>query len=91
MARKKRSESGRSGTLTQDDAQTWFTQTLLEKVREDRYPSTTQLTLIEETIPQEMVGDYIAVLMEKVSQDTVPSIPMLRRIQRVAQSLPQAG
>jgi hypothetical protein len=36
-----------------------------------------------------MVSDYVAVLMEKAAQDTVPSIPMLRRIQRVADSLPR--
>jgi hypothetical protein len=40
-------------------------------------------------IPREMVEDYLEILLEKVSQDSVPSIPMLQRISRVAQSLPR--
>jgi tagatose-1,6-bisphosphate aldolase non-catalytic subunit AgaZ/GatZ len=75
--------------MTRDEARGWFIQMLLEKVREDPYPSTTQLALIEQSIPREMISDYLEVLMEKVAQDTVPSIPMLQRIQRVADSLPR--
>jgi hypothetical protein len=76
--------------MTQDEAQGWFVRLLLDKVRKDPFPSATHLTLIEEAIPQEMVGDYVEILMEKVANDNVPSIPMLRRIQRVAESLPSA-
>ena len=74
--------------MTRDEARSWFIQVLLEKVRDDPYPSATHLALIEESIPREMVSDYLQVLIDKVSQDTVPSIPMLRRIQRVAETLP---
>jgi hypothetical protein len=75
--------------LTRDEARAWFIQVLLDKVREDNYPSATQLALIEESIPREMMSDYLEVLMDKVARDTVPSIPMLQRIQRVAESLPR--
>jgi hypothetical protein len=75
--------------VTRDEARAWFVEALLDKVRDDRYPSATHLALIEETLPREMVSDYLEVLMEKVAQDTVPSVPMLRRIQRVAESLPR--
>ena len=75
--------------MTRDEAQGAFVQLLLQKIRQDRYPSFTQMNMVEETIPPAMVPDYLAVLAEKVANDTVPSIPMLRRIQRVAQSLPQ--
>jgi hypothetical protein len=75
--------------MTRDEARAWFVELLLDKVRQDPYPSATHLALIEESIPREMVSDYVAVLMEKAAQDTVPSIPMLRRIQRVADSLPR--
>ena len=75
--------------MTRDEARSWFVQVLLEKVRDDPYPSSTQLALIEESLPREMVSDYLQVLMDKVAQDTVPSIPMLQRIQRVAESLPR--
>jgi hypothetical protein len=75
--------------LTRDEARGWYVQLLLEKVRNDAYPSATHMALIEDSIPREMVSDYLQLLMEKVAQDTVPSIPMLHRIQRVAESLPR--
>ena len=75
--------------MTRDEAQAALVQLLIERVRQDQYPSWTQMNLIEESIPQEMVPDYLEVLAEKVMGDAFPSIPMLRRMQRVAQSLPQ--
>ena len=35
-----------------------------------------------------MIPDYLEVLVEKAAGDRFPSIPMLRRIQRVAAALP---
>jgi hypothetical protein len=75
--------------MTRREAEAWLATTLMDKVRQDRYPSATQLSMIEEVIPREMVEDYLEILLEKVSQDSVPSIPMLQRISRVAQSLPR--
>jgi hypothetical protein len=74
--------------MTRREAQAWLANALMEKVRGDRYPSATQLSIIEDVIPREMVGDYLEILIEKVSEDSVPSIPMLQRIRRVAESLP---
>ena len=74
--------------MTRKEAQAWLANALMEKVRNDRYPSATQLSIIEEVIPREMVPDYLEILIDKVSQDSVPSIPMLQRISRVAGSLP---
>ena len=75
--------------MTRDEARGWFVQLLLDKVRSDPYPSATQLALIEESIPQEMIPDYLQVLMEKVEEDNIPSIPMLHRIQQMANKLPR--
>ena len=74
--------------MTRDEAQGWLVEMLLEKVRNDPYPSSTQLSIIEEVIPRELVPDYLDVLIDKAGQDDFPSIPMLRRISRVASSLP---
>lgn len=74
--------------MTRREAQAWLANALMDKVRNDRYPSATQLSIIEEVMPREMVPDYLEILIDKVSQDSVPSIPMLRRISRVAESLP---
>jgi hypothetical protein len=75
--------------MTRDQAQGWFVELLMDKVRRDRFPSVTHLDLIEGSLPDEMVESYLEVLMDKVAQDPVPSVTMLRRIQRVAESLPR--
>ena len=75
--------------MTCDEARAEIVETLLEKIREDRFPSATQMAIVEEVLPREMIPEYIDVLLDKVAQDTVPSIPMLRRIQRVADKLPR--
>jgi hypothetical protein len=74
--------------MTRDEANGWLVKILLEKIRNDRYPSATQMTMVENALPREMVPDYLEVLMEKAAEDPVPSIPMLQRIMRVAGSLP---
>jgi hypothetical protein len=74
--------------MTRDEAQGWMVEMLLDKIRADPYPSATQLSIIEEVIPRAMVPDYLDVLIGKAGQDRFPSIPMLRRISRVASSLP---
>jgi hypothetical protein len=76
--------------MTRDEAQELWVQLLLDKVRQDRYPSTTQLDLIEDSIPAAMIPDYLEVLLSKFSEDTYPSLAMLSRFRRVAQKLPRA-
>jgi len=76
--------------MTRDEAQGWMVEMLLDKIRNDPYPSSTQLSIIEEVIPRDLVPDYLDVLIDKAAQDEFPSIPMLRRISRVASSLPVA-
>jgi hypothetical protein len=61
---------------------------LLKRVREERYPSSTELSLIEEIIPPQLLPRYVDVLLEKIAQDTRPSISMLHRINRVINSMP---
>ena len=76
--------------LTRDEAQGWMVEMLMEKIRDDRYPSATQMAIVEESLPRELIPDYLEILIEKAGQDTVPSIPLLRRISRIAASLPSA-
>lgn len=61
-------------------------QFLLDKVRADPYPSREQLDLIEESIPVEMVPDYVQVLIDKAGESGFPSNDMLERIQRISTS-----
>ena len=75
--------------MTRDQAQGRLVQMLMDKVREDPYPSATQMSLIEQSIPREMLGDYVELLVDKAAQDEYPSIPMLQRISRVAATMPR--
>ena len=77
--------------ITRDEAQEWFTQFLLRRVRRDDYPSTTQLDLIEKSIPRELLDEYLRVLVDKVAHDRYPSIPLLYRIQHLIKHLPHSG
>ena len=62
---------------------------LLKRVREDRYPSWHDMELIEQLIPPQLLPRYVEVLFEKIAQDKHPSIPMLQRLARVVDSMPQ--
>jgi hypothetical protein len=61
---------------------------LLKRVREDRYPSATEMDLIEQIIPPQLLPRYVEVLLDKLAQDQRPSISMIHRINRVASSMP---
>jgi hypothetical protein len=59
-------------------------QLLLEKVREDRYPSGTMMDIIENEMDEDVRNEYVHVLAEKIAGDQYPSIDMLRRVFSVA-------
>jgi hypothetical protein len=68
---------------TQRKAQTAFARMLLERVRQDMYPSWTHMEILEKSMPPSLYGEYVSVLLEKVGRDQNPSIPMLRRIAEI--------
>lgn len=53
---------------------------LLDKVRDDTYPSATHLDLIEQLLTPEDLDSYREVLSEKVASETYPSISILNRL-----------
>jgi hypothetical protein len=57
---------------------------LLDAVREDRYPSTLMLDMLEAGLHGREREELGNVLLEKVAADRFPSIPMLERIARLA-------
>jgi hypothetical protein len=73
--------------VTREQAQTAFSRLMLEKIREDRYPSYTQMTMLEQTLPPSLHREYLNVLLEKVISENRPSVTMLRRLQRFASQL----
>jgi hypothetical protein len=61
---------------------------LIEKVREDRHPSTTHMNLIEQSIPDAWLPEYIDVLLEKIEGENYPSTSMLKRIGMLVERVP---
>ena len=70
-----------------EQAETAVANLLIQRIRQDRYPSTTEMQLLEQILPRPLVRDYLNVLLEKVVSEKHPSIPMLQRIIRVVQSM----
>jgi hypothetical protein len=57
---------------------------LMDRIREDRYPSHQLLDRIEASIwSAEQMVDYVDLLLEKVDQDHYPSHQLLDRIERM--------
>ena len=73
--------------VNREKAQTALARVLLENISRDTHPSTTQMSMLEQVIPSALLGEYLTILLKKVSDDRSPSIPMLRRIQRVSSQL----
>jgi hypothetical protein len=62
---------------------------MMERVREDRHPSTTHMDLIERALPPQWIPDYLDILLEKIADDGQPSISMLKRIGMLVERVPQ--
>jgi hypothetical protein len=45
------------------------------------------MSILEQVIPPPLVEEYLDILLEKVASDSSPSIPMLRRLQRITEQL----
>jgi hypothetical protein len=71
------------------EAQAVLAGLLLKRVREDRHPSATEMALIEEMLPPQLLPRYVDVLLEKIAQDDRPSITMIHRLRRVISSMPK--
>jgi hypothetical protein len=74
--------------MNQMEARAVVAGVLLKRVREDRYPSSTQMDWIEQIIPPQLLPRYVEALMDKIAQDDRPSIPMVQRLNRVIRSMP---
>ncbi|AEA24588.1 hypothetical protein ACFQ34_13000 [Pseudonocardia benzenivorans] len=61
-----------------------FIRLLLDTVRDDPYPSGTQLDMIEQSIPPDMVPEYVELLAQKSREGAFPSTDVLRRMQRMS-------
>jgi hypothetical protein len=63
-----------------DDARAELVVTLLQKVRDDTYPSTTMLDLVEQLLTPEEQPAYVVLLQDKIRAERFPSMPLLMRL-----------
>jgi hypothetical protein len=57
---------------------------LIDRIGQDRYPSSTMMDLVEQGMSEEQLGAYADVLLDKIASDRFPSMDMLRRLSRLA-------
>ena len=75
--------ASQSRDVSREQAQTALSRLLLARIRQDRYPSYTQMTMVEQVLPRSLYRDYLNILFEKLIDDPRPSTTMVRRIQRI--------
>jgi len=56
---------------------------IFDKVRQDRYPSSQQLDLMEQHLVGHEREEYVQILLDKVREDRYPSMAMVRRLIRL--------
>lgn len=69
------------------EAQVLLARLLLDKIRTDTYPSSTQMDMLEDMIPRQLASEYFDVLLQKVSADQWPSISLLARMSRLTAAM----
>ena len=62
-----------------------FAETLLNKIRQDQYPSVTQMDMLESLGSPRVTAEFVFDLMQRIEDDAHPSIPMMQRAIRLMQ------
>jgi hypothetical protein len=57
---------------------------IFDMVRQDRYPSSQQLDLLEQHLVGHEREEFVRILIDKIRQDRYPSLAMVRRAIRLA-------
>jgi hypothetical protein len=65
------------------EAQVALARLLIDKIKTDKYPSGTQMDLLEQMIPRALASEYFDALLEKVATDQWPSVSLLARMSRL--------
>ena len=60
-----------------------YAEMLLARIRSDKHPSATHMAMLESVASDRMLVAYTLALMEKIENDPNPSIPMMRRVERL--------
>jgi hypothetical protein len=84
MARERRRHDRSDEQGDRNDLHAQIVDLFLDKVRDDPYPSTTHLDMLETMLRDDDVEPYTDALMEKVRGDTFPSNDHLKRLMKFA-------
>jgi hypothetical protein len=57
---------------------------LIDKIRNDTYPSGTMMDAVEAGMNEQQLADYADALLEKVQGDQYPSLDLIRRLEALA-------
>jgi hypothetical protein len=68
----------------QIDPRSELLRSLMRKVADDPYPSTTMMDTIEELLTPEDVPAYAKVLLRHIDNDQFPSTPMIDRLRNLS-------
>ena len=60
-----------------------YAEVLLNRIRQDVFPSTTHMDMFEAVAPPRQMGQYLAHLMERIEAESQPSIPMMKRVENI--------
>jgi hypothetical protein len=66
-----------------EDARTALVTTLLQKIKNDPYPSSTMMDMVEELLTPDEIPAYVVLLQDRLREDRFPSIPMLKRLKEL--------
>jgi hypothetical protein len=69
------------------EAQVALARLMLDKIRTDKYPSGTQMDILEQMIPRALASEYFDVLLEKVAVEQWPSVSLLARMSRLTATM----
>ena len=60
-----------------------YAEMLLNKISSERHPSATHMNMLEAVASDRLLVAYILDLMQRIEDDPHPSIPMMRRVERL--------
>ena len=53
---------------------------MIDRIRQDNYPSPTMMNIVESHMTEEQLPQYLDMLMEKIQDSQYPSMDMIRRV-----------
>jgi hypothetical protein len=77
-------DRGQRGRDDQLDVRQAVLRMLVERIAADKHPSVAQMNMVQELLTPDEVPMFVEVLLDKVRDETYPSLMMLKRLQALA-------